>query len=67
MPRMTRPADGGARRRFIGAAIPGKTNRLLVAGRATYVADIELPGVLHMAVVRSPYAHARLKDRKSVV
>ena len=58
---MTRSAEAGAPRRFIGAGIPAKTNRLLVAGKATYVADIDIPGTLHMAVVRSPYAHARIR------
>jgi aerobic carbon-monoxide dehydrogenase large subunit len=57
---MTRSAEG-VPGRFIGAGIPGKTNRLLVAGKGTYVADIDLPGTLHMAVVRSPYAHARVR------
>ncbi len=57
---MTRSAED-VPERFIGAGIPGKTNRLLVAGKGVYVADIELPDMLHMAVVRSPYAHARIR------
>src|SRR5262245_23431065 len=57
---MTRSAEG-VPGRFIGAGIPGKTNRILVAGKGVYVADIELPDMLHMAVVRSPYAHARIR------
>src|SRR5439155_474749 len=40
---------------------PMKTNRILVAGKGTYIADIDIPGTLHMAVVRSPYAHARIR------
>lgn len=32
----------------------------LLAGRGRYVADIALPGMLEMAVLRSPHAHARL-------
>ncbi|MFZ1663076.1 MAG: xanthine dehydrogenase family protein molybdopterin-binding subunit, partial [Paracoccaceae bacterium] len=32
-----------------------------VTGRARYGADISAPGMLHAAVVRSPYAHARIK------
>jgi CO/xanthine dehydrogenase Mo-binding subunit len=31
-----------------------------VTGRANYGADIQLPGMLHGAVVRSPHAHARI-------
>jgi CO/xanthine dehydrogenase Mo-binding subunit len=30
-------------------------------GKARYTADIQLPGMLHTAVLRSPYAHALLK------
>src|SRR5436190_12599689 len=31
-----------------------------VTGRAAYGADLSLPGLLHGAVLRSPYAHARI-------
>ncbi len=31
-----------------------------VTGRAAYGADIQLPGMLHGAVLRSPHAHARI-------
>ena len=58
---MTRSAEAGKPGRFIGAGIPMKTNRILVAGKGTYIADIDIPGTLHMAVVRSPYAHARIR------
>jgi CO/xanthine dehydrogenase Mo-binding subunit len=30
-------------------------------GEARYTADIQLPGMLHAAVLRSPYAHARVR------
>ncbi len=32
-----------------------------IRGRGTYVEDISLPGMLHMAILRSPFAHARIK------
>ncbi len=32
-----------------------------VTGQATYVADLSLSGMLHGKVLRSPYAHARIK------
>ena len=32
-----------------------------VLGRAVYGADVRLPGLAHGAVLRSPYAHARIK------
>ena len=31
-------------------------------GRAPYTADLRLPGMLHTAVLRSPYARARASD-----
>ena len=33
-----------------------------VTGRAQYSADIQLPGLLHGKVLRSPYPHARIKS-----
>ena len=32
-----------------------------VTGESTYVADIQLPDMLHCKLLRSPYAHARIK------
>lgn len=32
----------------------------LIRGKGTYVDDIVLPGMLHMAVLRSPHAHAKI-------
>ena len=33
-----------------------------VTGKANYGADINLPGMLHGKVLRSPYAHAKIKS-----
>src|SRR5580693_3697487 len=33
-----------------------------IQGKGTYVDDIKLPGMLFGAMVRSPYAHARIKS-----
>jgi xanthine dehydrogenase YagR molybdenum-binding subunit len=35
--------------------------RQRVRGEARYTADVQLPGMLHTAVLRSPHAHARVK------
>src|SRR5205823_4025857 len=35
---------------------------LYVTGRARYTGDVNPPGVLHLAVLRSPYAHARIRS-----
>ena len=32
-----------------------------VRGEARYTADVQLPGMLHAAVLRSPHAHARVR------
>ena len=37
-----------------------KDMALKVTGKATYVADIQLPGMLESRVLKSPYAHARI-------
>ena len=45
---------------YIGQRHPGLRNRRLAQGRGTYVADIELEDMLHVAVLRSPHASARI-------
>lgn len=49
-----------ARGGFIGSPVPRRKNRELLAGRATYVADIRLGGQVYARMVRSSSAHARL-------
>ena len=34
----------------------------LVSGRGHYIDNVSIPGMLHMALVRSPHAHARIRD-----
>jgi carbon-monoxide dehydrogenase large subunit len=46
--------------KYVGARVPSLVHRQHVAGRGRYVADIHLDGMLHMAVSRSIYAHARI-------
>ena len=45
---------------YVGKAMKRKEDPRLIQGMAHYVDDIQLAGMLHMAVVRSPHAHARL-------
>ena len=45
---------------MIGASIKRREDPRLITGQATYVDDIKLHGMLHMAVLRSPYGHARI-------
>ena len=46
--------------RYFGAAVPRREDERLLTGRGRYVADVALPGTLHVAVARSPHAHARI-------
>ena len=46
--------------RHIGAALKRKEDDPLLRGRGTFVDNLDLPGTVVMAVVRSPYAHARI-------
>ena len=39
-----------------------KEDARFIRGKGTYVDDIKLPGMLFGAMVRSPYAHARIKS-----
>jgi carbon-monoxide dehydrogenase large subunit len=46
----------------IGAALLRKEDQRFITGRGNYVADVKLPGMTFASFVRSPHAHARLKD-----
>ncbi len=41
-------------------AIPRKEDARFIRGQGLFVDDISLPGMLHGAILRSPYAHARI-------
>jgi aerobic carbon-monoxide dehydrogenase large subunit len=44
----------------IGASVKRKEDPRFVRGKGNYIEDINLPGMLHMSILRSPYAHARI-------
>ncbi|MFQ5907534.1 MAG: aerobic carbon-monoxide dehydrogenase large subunit [Thermoplasmata archaeon] len=44
----------------IGQPIKRKEDARFIRGQGNYVDDIELPGMLYLDIVRSPYAHARI-------
>jgi carbon-monoxide dehydrogenase large subunit len=46
---------------YIGRSVPRPNLRRLLQGRGRYVDDIRLPRMLHVAFVRSPYAHAAIE------
>jgi len=45
---------------YIGRSVPRPNLRRLLQGRGRFVDDIRLPRMVHVAFVRSPYAHARI-------
>ncbi len=47
---------------YIGKSIPRPNVKKLVEGRGQFVDDIVLPRMVHVAFVRSPYAHATIGE-----
>jgi aerobic carbon-monoxide dehydrogenase large subunit len=45
----------------IGHSVRRKEDARFIRGKGTYFDDITLPGMLYMDILRSPFAHARLK------
>ncbi len=44
----------------MGHSMKRKEDPRFIRGQGNYVDDVKLPGMLHMDIVRSPYAHARI-------
>src|SRR2546425_201033 len=44
----------------LGARVKRREDPRLITGTATYVDDLQLPGLLHVVLVRSPHAHAKI-------
>src|SRR5262245_27465942 len=47
--------------KLMGAEVKRKEDPRLITGTSTYVTDVVLPGMLWVAFVRSPHAHARIR------
>jgi aerobic carbon-monoxide dehydrogenase large subunit len=47
-------------RRYMGNSVPRKEDPAFLLGHANWTDNIKLPGMLHMVLLRSPYAHARI-------
>ncbi|MBI2878662.1 MAG: xanthine dehydrogenase family protein molybdopterin-binding subunit, partial [Candidatus Rokubacteria bacterium] len=47
--------------KYFGAVVRRKEDPRLLTGRGRYVDDIQLAGMAHAAVLRSPHASARLR------
>lgn len=49
-------------KKYIGQRITRNEDVRLLTGQALFVDDVNIPGMLHAAFLRSDYAHARLKS-----
>ncbi|MDR7450206.1 MAG: aerobic carbon-monoxide dehydrogenase large subunit [Armatimonadota bacterium] len=45
----------------MGHAVRRKEDARFIRGKGTYIDDIVLPGMLYLDIVRSPYAHAKIR------
>src|SRR5260370_9009546 len=45
---------------FVGRSMPRREDRRLLTGRGQFIADLDLPHMLHAVLVRSPVPHARI-------
>src|SRR5262245_65496955 len=57
MEAQNRPGNG-----YVGRSLKRLEDVRFLTRRATYVDDIQLPNMLHGAVLRSPRAHARIRS-----
>ncbi|WP_419888047.1 xanthine dehydrogenase family protein molybdopterin-binding subunit [Neobacillus niacini] len=49
-------------RKYIGRPIKRREDKRLLTGKGEYLDDIKLVNMLHVAFLRSPYAHAKIID-----
>src|SRR4029079_17576802 len=48
--------------RGIGHSVKRKEDDRFIRGKGNYVDDVKLPNMLHMAILRSPLAHAKIRS-----
>jgi CO/xanthine dehydrogenase Mo-binding subunit len=48
--------------RYVGRGVRRLEDPHLVTGRTVFIDDVVLPGMLHAAILRSPFAHARIRS-----
>lgn len=46
----------------LGASVKRVEDLRFITGRGRYLDDIKLPGMAHVAILRSPYAHANIRS-----
>ena len=55
------PTARSSRVAHVGRSLKRREDERLLQGRGAYVADVQRPFTLHLALVRSPHAHARIR------
>lgn len=48
--------------KHVGQSMTRREDPRFIQGQGKYVANIQIPGMAHMAVLRSPYGHARIRN-----
>lgn len=62
-----RPVSSLSEHIHVGKSVRRKEDLRFITGAAQHVADMELPGMAHAVVLRSPLAHARIQNIDSTV
>src|SRR4051812_36361777 len=57
-----RREDRMVRSAMIGARVRRKEDPRLITGTSMYVGDMQVPNMLHLILLRSPFAHARIRS-----
>jgi 4-hydroxybenzoyl-CoA reductase subunit alpha len=47
---------------YIGKSLPRVDGVAKATGQAVFASDVSFPGMLHACILRSPYAHAVIKN-----
>src|SRR3990170_3764913 len=58
----SRPPRVPAAPPYLRARVPRNEDARLLTGRALFVDDVQLAGMLHVAFVRSEHAHGRIRN-----
>jgi aerobic carbon-monoxide dehydrogenase large subunit len=48
--------------KYVGTSVPRKEDEVFLTGRAEWTDNIRRPGMLHAAILRSPFAHAKITN-----
>jgi aerobic carbon-monoxide dehydrogenase large subunit len=48
--------------KYVGESVKRREDPRFIQGKGSYVANLQLPGMAHLAIKRSPYGHAKIKS-----